>query len=387
MVESEVSVVGGGPAGLLAARRFLEMGFEATVFEEDEEVGRPERCAGLFSLSGLRVLRIPLSVKYLQNKVTGAVFYSPAGEELTLNVGKPVAIVARREKFDKMLAEKIEEKGGRIIYEKHVKDVEKSGELFRLRIREGWEVESRYVIDAEGRSALLTKKLTGKYTSKRDWIPIIQITVRNHGMDKNMVYLYFKDYLPDFFAYLVPINEEYGKIGVAAKTLLKERMKRFLSENFPEVKIVGYSAHAIYTGMPLNPFTHRNFLTVGDSAGHVKATTGGGVIMGGSIALESAEALARKISGEDYEENLRRIRSLLGELRRIAHIRQLISHIPPKTYDKLFPALRNSGVMEVLVRKGEMDLQATGLLKALSEPRIIPEALKTFLIFVKNLSQ
>ena len=384
-MRAEVSVVGGGPAGLLAARRLLDMGFEATVFEEDEEVGRPERCAGLFSLEGLKMLRIPLSGKYLQNKITGAAFYSPGGEKLSLNVGKPVAIVARREKFDKMLAEKIEREGGRIIYGRHVKSVEKNGDGFRLRIREGGEVESKYVIDAEGRSALLTKKLSGKHTSKRHWIPIIQITVRNHGMDKNMVYLYFKDYLPDFFAYLVPIDEEFGKIGVAAKTLLKKRMRKFLSENFPEVRVVGYSAHAIYTGMPLNPFTHRNFLTLGDSAGHVKATTGGGVIMGGLIALESAEALARKISGEDPEENLGRVESLLNELRRIAHIRQLISHIPPRIYDKLFPALRNSGAMEILARRGEMDLQATGLIKTLSEPRIVPEALKTFLIFVKNL--
>lgn len=384
-MRAEVAVVGGGPAGLLAAKRLLDRGFDATVFEEDEEVGRPERCAGLFSVKGLRMLRIPLSSKYLQNRVAGAVFYSPEGEELSLNVGRPVAIVAQRENFDKMLAEDVEKRGGRIICETHVKHVEKIDDGFRLMMRGGGEVESRYVVDAEGRGGFLTKRFTGKHTDKEDWIPIIQLTVRNHGLNRDRVYLYFKDYLPDFFAYLVPIDEEFGKLGVAAKTLLKERMRKFLSENFPEVKVVGYSAHAIYTGMPLNPFTHKNFLTLGDSAGHVKATTGGGVIMGGLIALEASEALAKKTLGDTPRENLKRINLLLGELRRIAYLRRLISHIPPRVYDKLFPALRNSGIMEVLARNGEMDLQAMGLLKTFSEPQILPRALKTLLALVRNI--
>ncbi|RLI42623.1 hypothetical protein DRO64_06190, partial [Candidatus Bathyarchaeota archaeon] len=50
---AKVAVIGGGPAGLLAAREICRRGLDLHVFEEDLEIGSPERCGGLLSLRGL----------------------------------------------------------------------------------------------------------------------------------------------------------------------------------------------------------------------------------------------------------------------------------------------------------------------------------------------
>ena len=100
---ARVAVIGGGPAGLLAAREICGRGLKAHVFEEDSEIGSPERCGGLLSLKGLRMISAPRPMKYVLNLVRGAVFHSPSGHEFELDAGRWVAAVISRRRFDQML--------------------------------------------------------------------------------------------------------------------------------------------------------------------------------------------------------------------------------------------------------------------------------------------
>ncbi|MEM0121448.1 MAG: NAD(P)-binding protein, partial [Thermoprotei archaeon] len=43
----DIFIVGGGPAGLLAAAKLSEAGFRVTLFEEHVKVGFPEHCTGI----------------------------------------------------------------------------------------------------------------------------------------------------------------------------------------------------------------------------------------------------------------------------------------------------------------------------------------------------
>jgi hypothetical protein len=104
-LELDVAVVGGGPAGLIAAREAARRGLAVAVFEEDWAIGRPERCAGLYSVDGLRRLGIPTSGHHVQNRVRGAVFVSPSKHVFEVDAGRDVALVCNRERRDQLLAE------------------------------------------------------------------------------------------------------------------------------------------------------------------------------------------------------------------------------------------------------------------------------------------
>ncbi|MCL7387326.1 MAG: geranylgeranyl reductase family protein [Thaumarchaeota archaeon] len=350
----DVVVVGAGPAGLLTAREAAGMGCSVLVLEEHEEVGRPEKCAGLFSISGLKMLNVPLSHSYVQNVVRGAVFFSPSGRSFVLDAKRPVAIVSNREMFDKFLAQQATLKGAEVVTGEAVVRIIPSDEMPSVKTSNNLTF-AKMVVDAEGRSGFLARYVWKGWKPK-GWIPIIQAVVENHQMDKDFVYLYFKEYLKDFFAYLVPIDDNLGKLGVAARKDTKRSFSRFLQEEFKHARILSTTSASIYTGPPLELHQNGKVLAVGDVAGHVKATTGGGVIYGGLCAIETGRYIANfllKGTGiREYQESMNKIRA---QLKSIYRLRVLISQIPPKSYDHIFKAASDVHLDKWLSIKGDMD--------------------------------
>jgi flavin-dependent dehydrogenase len=57
-LRTEVAVVGGGPAGLIAARELASKGVQVKVFEEHSKIGIPNHCAGVLSIEGLKRIGI-----------------------------------------------------------------------------------------------------------------------------------------------------------------------------------------------------------------------------------------------------------------------------------------------------------------------------------------
>ena len=378
-MRTEVAVIGGGAVGLITAWTLASEGLETTVIEEDAEIGFPEHDGGLYNIRGLRRIGLPLTSKYILNRVRGAVFKSPGGWELTLDAGRDVAIVADRSRLDRLLAGMAEHEGAEIICGERAIEVDDRPGGFAIHLRSGWAMKSRWVVAAEGRGSVLTRRTLGRGPEKEKWLPIIQAVVRGHGHDSRYVYLYFKDYLPDFFGYLIPLNDEYGKVGVASRTHLLRRFRRFMEDEFREARMEGWITHAIYTGKPMHPWNSSTFVPVGDAAGHVKATTGGGVMMGGLIGRNIARAIASVEDGRSPKEPLRIVDGVVGELNRIAGLRSMVSRIPPRLYDRLFPAVESSGLLELLKEKGDMDSQFRSILKIAGDPRLPKTILKTLI--------
>lgn len=129
----------------------------------------------------------------------------------------------------------------------------------------------------------------------------------------------------------------------------------------------------------MHPWNGSMFVPVGDAAGHVKATTGGGVMMGGLIGRNIARAIASVERGESPDRHLRVVNGVVGELERIAGLRKIVSKIPPRLYDKLFPAIADSGLPELLREKGDMDSQFRSILRIMGDPRLPAALLKTLL--------
>jgi len=350
----DVVIVGAGPAGLLTAREAAGMGCSVLVFEEHDEVGRPEKCAGLFSISGLKMLNIPLSQSYIQNIIRGAVFFSPSGRSFVLDVERPVAVVSNREMFDKFLAQQATVKGVEIVTGEAAIRIIPSDDMPSVKTSNTL-TSAKMVVDAEGRSGFLARYVWKDWKPK-GWIPIIQAVVENHRMDKDFVYLYFKEYLKDFFAYLVPIDDNLGKLGVAAMKDTKKLFFRFLQEEFKHAKILSTTSASIYTGPPLKLRQNGGVLAVGDVAGHVKATTGGGVVYGGLCAIETGRYVANfLLKGTGIREYQERMNKIYAQLKSIHKLRILISQIPPKFYDYVFKAASDIHLDTWLSAEGDMD--------------------------------
>lgn len=357
----EVAVIGGGAVGLIASRESAKLGLEVEVFEEDSTVGRPESCAGLYSLQGLGRVGIKISGEYLQNVVKGAIIYSPSGKSLEIGRDVPVAAVLSRERLDRSLAQEAIEHGVKINVNSKVSSVEKTGREVRLRNDEI--VSASMLIDAEGHEGIIARSLYPSY-SATGWIPIMQMLVTGHGYESNYVYIWFKKYLRDFFGYLVPIDEKLGKIGIASYRDTSLKAKKFLEEVAPNARIIGYSTSRIYEGLPVEVGLEGNAVLVGNVAGQVKSTTGGGVIVGGICAHYAAQHscnLLRKNRDGTYR---RKVEPIYRELRWIYRIKNWLKSLSDKEIDTFFRHVQESGFDRKVSGIGDMDFQASSILKA-----------------------
>ena len=91
----DVIIAGGSISGLLAARELSSHnGISVLVLEEDYEVGTPEHCGGLVSMSAVEKLQILPSATSIQNKVIKAEILSPSNG-FDIDAGNQKVIVTR----------------------------------------------------------------------------------------------------------------------------------------------------------------------------------------------------------------------------------------------------------------------------------------------------
>lgn len=367
MADFDVVVCGGGPTGLTAAWEAGRRGCSVLILEEHASIGVPERCAGLLSLSGLKKLSLPPERRFTQNIVRGAVFSSPGGRSFTVDAGKPVAAVVSRRNFDQHLARRAC-KYADLRLKERVTGVTNEAHGVVIRLNHGEHIHSHFALDAEGREARIARSL-GLKTNHRGWLPAVQALVTNHKRDRDFVYLFFRNYIEGFFAYLVPVDEETGKLGLATRRHPLTAIRKFLTSEFPAAKIVGISGGSVYTSRPASKASASRTLVVGDAAGQVKATTGGGVIFGCIGASQAGVSVARACTGDSLEKTVseeydRRLReNVTRELSTIAVLRSVLNHVPPRVMNALFKSIAESGINSVLSKTGDMDLQRESLVR------------------------
>ena len=107
-------VAGGSVAGLLCAREISSKGFSVLVIEEDYEIGTPEHCGGLVSMSGLEELGIIPYRKTFDHMIESAKITSSNGNNFTINSKKQKVVEISRRELDKQIAFQAQRNGATI---------------------------------------------------------------------------------------------------------------------------------------------------------------------------------------------------------------------------------------------------------------------------------
>jgi hypothetical protein len=103
MMDYDVLVVGGGPAGCATARDIVAEGFRVLVAEEHSAVGEPLQCSGLISSRALELSRVSNHV--VLNELKGALVYAPDNRIFNLVGERIYGLAIDRVAFDQELAE------------------------------------------------------------------------------------------------------------------------------------------------------------------------------------------------------------------------------------------------------------------------------------------
>ena len=350
----DVLVVGGGPGGLFLAARVAGLGVRTLVCEEHARIGDPVHCTGVLSSESFGRFDLPAGATL--NQLTNVRFVSPGGIAVDYATPSPIATVIDRPAFDRALADRAVAAGAEIRPGARVTAIDIDADGVRATAG-SHQVRARLLVLACGASYAFQRRFgfglpcTYLHTAQREMPASRPADVELH---------FGRDVAPEGFAWAVPVirpDGPYVRIGVmAARDALGcyERMVDRVADRWgvtdrdlpPRQKILPLGAVGRTYGDRL--------LAIGDAAGLVKPTTGGGIhysLVSAALAADVAvDALDRNQLDADslarYERAWRA--ELDEELEAQQALRDVVTKLSDEAIDSFFELAHTDGIMPIV---------------------------------------
>ena len=353
----DVVVAGGSVAGLLCAREIASEGFSVLVIEEDYEIGTPEHCGGLVSITGLEELGVIPFRKTFDHMIESAKITAPNGNSFTVNSKKQKVVEISRRELDKQIAFQAQKNGAVIKVKTSFQEITDTG------VRTNEEViDCKIFVDARGVSSLIQKDRTGillsaQYEIYADWIKKGKVEV-----------IFDQEKYPGFFAWIIPSNEGKGKVGIAGRGInISETLDKILEEkgNFSTIRKI---FAPIWIKGPIAKFVEGKTVIVGDAAGQAKPTTAGGIFtsgMGGVYAGQAISKFLKTNNRTDLEEYQKKWTQRFGkEFEKQIFVRKILERVDNNTINKLFESITPEITKEI-AEKDDFDFHTSSIIKLL----------------------
>lgn len=382
----DLAVVGGGPAGLLTARRCAEAGLDVVLLEEHALIGEPAHCTGIISLETATLVKIPDDI--VLGRLRSARLVSPAGTACDVRwtaSGSEEILVVDRPRFDRGLAEQAQRAGAAIRAGARVDGVEVNGRGVTLDVG-GQEVSARACVLACGVSYRLHRQLG--FALPVQVVHTAQVEVEAEPAET--VELHFgREVAAEGFLWAVPIlrcGRPGLKLGALARGDAGACLTRFLDRPAVHARLRSEPGRMIRRLLPLQPVPQtagNRMLLVGDAGGFTKPTTGGGIYYSLLTAMLAADTLiegfqAGRLDAEFLARYEARWESQIGaDLRVSAWLRQFMVRCRDAEIDGLIRALASDSVQAVIRRTARFNRHRDVILALVREPGIAGLLLKS----------
>lgn len=321
----DVIVIGAGPAGSTAAKVLAEKGLRVLLAER-HKLPRYKSCSGVLIRKTIDLVRryfgqdVPLSATCTPTENRGMIFTDDKGREFRFEQG---GLNVWRSSFDYWLTEQAAASGAEVRDGTGVVSCGEQDDDISVTLQgdSSCTEQARYVIDCEGVTGVLKRKLLG---NSRDFITTFQTFNRGTiRLDRHYFYAYLQPELSEYDAWF-NVKDEMLVLGVSVKNTnrIEYFYRRFLSymESHHglrierQVRAEKWLMPRIRPGCPVT-YGHGRVLFAGEAAGFLNPM-GEGI----SAGLESAHCAALAIANHfddlnliyaDYRRDTRQLKSYM----------------------------------------------------------------------------
>ncbi|MFX0058566.1 MAG: NAD(P)/FAD-dependent oxidoreductase [Candidatus Hodarchaeota archaeon] len=366
MQNFDITIIGAGPGGSIAAKVASENGFSTCILEKESlnKKGRYKACGGAIAWELVE------EIDYPEDKISRVIesleLHHVDGDDFSK---KGKGAVVWRSVFDKFLTNMAIDSGAILKEREPLISIKKERDYYQIFTKNDT-YTSKYVIAADGVASKTLKLLNWPYFKSENIILTItkeMKTTKSHIdqiLGDNTVHLFFgiENLIPIGYAWLFP-KKEHITVGWGNQiNLIKNSRKEFKKfTSLPFVKQALYNSteeifqpHLIPVGLRPKLY-EENVFAVGDAGGIVDPISGKGIpyaMLSGQFAIESIIACEKKEKldklGIQYERSLDRKFLKILKAKRLARDRIFQNDETLKKFLSLWENHRSS---EIIMRK------------------------------------
>jgi electron-transferring-flavoprotein dehydrogenase len=320
----DIVVVGGGTAGCFAAATAAQNGLDAVLLERKSKADAGHIACG-DAIKGKSTFPDVIDRDYLREEsftnenIQRAMFLNPKGNDIDIPFTGESGAVVDRKRYGEVLLEEAERVGADVQYDTVVNDVIQNGRVSGVKTTQRGEAktyEADVVIDAAGALSLLQDKTDFSGTTYDTNVDYSQFCSAYREVIETKEPVEYDDAIvfkpTDELGYLwyfprteTEINAGLGFQMNKPPMQLVDVLKRDL-ENRPEFEgatVKNKLGAALPTRRPYDSAVAPGFMSVGDAAGHVNPTTGGGIPGAAKAGHWAAEVATEAISEGTVDES------------------------------------------------------------------------------------
>ena len=319
MIETDILVIGAGPAGSAAAKHAALGGADVILIDKKSEIGTPKRCAEWIYDNGLKWLDIEPDSQWAVQRINGGVLVAPDKTRLTLDetILPEKGYIIERKVFDKYMAMDAASAGVKIMVKTMAKailrDEDPNGSFYLVdceQMGEIIEIKAKIVIAADGSESKIAKAVGINSTSNpEDMMSVIQYEMVGVDCERmDLVELHLGAFADGGYAWIFPKGDDIANVGIVIPGNSKRPAIDYLNDfiiSYPPLnnaKAVELKVGGDPIGGMIEQIYEDNFMVCGDAARQMDPITGGGIILGMLGGMTAGKVAAKAIIDKDYSK-------------------------------------------------------------------------------------
>jgi len=309
----DVVVVGGGPAGSMAAWEAAKGGVSVCMLEKDRDIGYPVRCGEAAGESGLRQF-VEIEDSWIAEKITSVKLVSPNLTSVDIDFAAETGYILNRRIFDYDLSRYAANAGAEVYTKAYVKNVlANNGEVNGVvldYLGEEKQIQAKIVIGADGLTSRVGRWAGLKTLVRmKDMESAVQYSVANVDIEPNKMIMYVgMNHAPGGYIWVFPKGKKFANIGIGISGKYSKHksaqkyLDEFMEREYPDAAILTTMCGGVPCAKPMEKPVANGIMLVGDAAHQINPMTGGGIVAGMKGGWIAGQVAAEAIQNDDYSE-------------------------------------------------------------------------------------